>query len=324
MNTNQNNNNASVSPLVGDLGGFIIGIGETIVDIIFKNNQPISAKPGGSTFNTLISLGRLNVPCFFISEIGNDRLGENAKQCLHENNIPTDYMYQFSDGKSPVALAFLDENNNADYVFYKDYPKQRLNIEFPSVSPNDILIFGSYFSVNPVLRNRILELLHSAKNNDAIIYYDPNYRKSHLPELPDLKDSIEENFAFADIIRGSDEDFLNIYGENDIDTIYAKISRFCTNFICTKAEKRVFLYTKNFTKTYSTPTIKTISTVGAGDSFNAGILYGLKKLNISKQELPDLPEEKWDKLIEYAILFATDVCQSYENYISEKLVNELK
>ena len=302
----------------------IIGIGETIVDIIFKNNQPISAKSGGSTFNTLISLGRLNVPCFFISEIGNDRLGENVKQCLTENNISTDYIYQFSAGKSPVALAFLDEKNNADYIFHKDYPKQRLNITFPTVNLNDILIFGSYFSVNPALRNRVLELLHNAKNNDAIIYYDPNYRKAHLSELSNLKASIEENFVFADIIRGSDEDFLNIYEESDIDAVYANISRFCTNFICTKAEKGVFLYTKNFTKTYSTPTIKTISTVGAGDSFNAGILYGLQKLNISKQELPDLSEEKWDKLIEYAILFATDVCQSYENYISKKLVNDLK
>jgi len=302
----------------------IIGIGETIVDIIFKNNQPISATAGGSTFNTLISLGRLNVSCFFISEIGNDRLGENVKQCLHENNIPIDYIYEFSDGKSPVALAFLDENNNADYIFYKDYPKKRLDIEFPSVNPNDILIFGSYFSVNPVLRNRVLELLHNAKNNDAIIYYDPNYRKSHLPELSGLKHSIEENFAFADIIRGSDEDFLNICGENNIDAVYAKISRFCSNFICTKAEKGVSLYTKDIVKFYSTPSIKTISTVGAGDSFNAGILYGLRKLNISKQELPDLPEEKWDKLIEYAILFATDVCQSYENYISKEFASQLK
>jgi fructokinase len=81
----------------------------------------------------------------------------------------------------------------------------------------------------------------------------------------------------------------------------------------------VLLYTKNFTKTYTTPHIKTVSTIGAGDSFNAGIIYGLQKLNITKQELPDLPEEKWDKLIEYAIRFATDVCRHYENYISKEL-----
>ena len=54
----------------------VIGIGETILDIIFKNNRPHAAVPGGSTFNGLISLGRLEVPVSFISELGNDRVGD--------------------------------------------------------------------------------------------------------------------------------------------------------------------------------------------------------------------------------------------------------
>ena len=40
----------------------IIGIGETILDIIFKNGQPTKALPGGSVFNTMVSLGRLGIP----------------------------------------------------------------------------------------------------------------------------------------------------------------------------------------------------------------------------------------------------------------------
>lgn len=39
----------------------VIGIGETVLDIIFKNEQPIGAYPGGSAFNALISLGRCGV-----------------------------------------------------------------------------------------------------------------------------------------------------------------------------------------------------------------------------------------------------------------------
>ena len=38
----------------------VFGIGETILDIIFRNDQPQKAVPGGSVFNGLISLGRLN------------------------------------------------------------------------------------------------------------------------------------------------------------------------------------------------------------------------------------------------------------------------
>ena len=54
----------------------VIGIGETILDIIFKENQPYKAVPGGSVFNGLISLSRLDIPVSFISEIGNDHVGD--------------------------------------------------------------------------------------------------------------------------------------------------------------------------------------------------------------------------------------------------------
>ena len=53
----------------------VIGIGETVLDIIFKNEQPIGAVPGGSTFNCLISLGRSGVKASLVSETGNDHVG---------------------------------------------------------------------------------------------------------------------------------------------------------------------------------------------------------------------------------------------------------
>ena len=54
----------------------VIGIGETILDIIFKNDTPIGAVPGGSMFNGLVSLGRAGLDTAFISETGNDRVGK--------------------------------------------------------------------------------------------------------------------------------------------------------------------------------------------------------------------------------------------------------
>ena len=52
----------------------VFGIGETVLDIIFKNEQPIGAVTGGSVFNGIISLGRCGVTASFISEAGNDRV----------------------------------------------------------------------------------------------------------------------------------------------------------------------------------------------------------------------------------------------------------
>ena len=71
---------------------------------------------------------------------------------MRNNNISTDYVDCFPDGKSPISLAFLDDNQNANYIFYKNYPKQRLEVPLPPIEEDDIFIFGSYYSLNPVLR----------------------------------------------------------------------------------------------------------------------------------------------------------------------------
>ena len=65
----------------------VIGIGETVLDIIFKNGQPVSAVPGGSVYNGIISLGRAGVPAAFVSEVGDDRIGCKTVAFLKENGV---------------------------------------------------------------------------------------------------------------------------------------------------------------------------------------------------------------------------------------------
>lgn len=137
----------------------VIGIGETILDIIFRGGQPTAAVPGGSVFNGIVSLGRIGVPICFISETGNDHVGNIILNFMRENNIPTDHVNVFPDGKSPVSLAFLNNRSDAEYIFYKDYPKQRLDVEYPQIQEDDIVIIGSYYALNPVLRDKVVELL---------------------------------------------------------------------------------------------------------------------------------------------------------------------
>ena len=68
----------------------VIGIGETVFDIIFRNNDPIAAVPGGSTFNAIISLGRVGISTTFIGETGDDRIGHRIIEFLSENGVNAD------------------------------------------------------------------------------------------------------------------------------------------------------------------------------------------------------------------------------------------
>lgn len=297
----------------------IIGIGETILDILFRDGKPQAAVPGGSVYNGIVSLGRMGMDVTFISETGNDMVGRIILDNMRENGVKTDSVNVFPDGKSPVSLAFLNERNDAEYIFYKDYPKLRLDVKMPEIGKDDILMIGSYYAVSPLLRDKIKEVMDKAKDNGAIIYYDVNFRSNHVSEAIKLMPTVLENFEYADILRGSTEDFQNLFKINDPDKVYKNnVGFYCRNFICTDADKDIHLYTGSFRKTYAVEPIKTVSTVGAGDNFNAGVLYGLVKNNIGKEDLPNLSETDWDKVIRCGMDFSAEVCRSVNNSVSKE------
>ena len=298
----------------------VIGIGETVLDIIFKNNQPVGAVPGGSVFNSIISLGRSGVKCAFISETGNDRVGRTILDCLKENGVDATSVYVYPDSKSPLSLAFLNENNDAEYIFYKDHPNDRLEFTFPDIQPDDIVLFGSYYAVNPVIRPQVVGFLDYARQHGAILYYDVNFRASHKNEVMKLTPNILENLEYADIVRGSTEDFEVMFHKSDPDVIYrTQIAFYTKRFICTQGAQPVELRAENgLKKNYEVKSDgNTVSTIGAGDNFNAGFAYGLIRYNITREQIEQgLTEQQWDQLISCAQQFSAEVCRSINNSVS--------
>lgn len=98
----------------------VIGIGETILDIIFRNGQPTAAVPGGSVFNGVVSLARAGVPVSFISETGNDRVGNTILQSMRDSGMSTDYVNVFPDGKSryhwPILTRMVMRNTSSTKI----------------------------------------------------------------------------------------------------------------------------------------------------------------------------------------------------------------
>lgn len=302
----------------------VIGIGETILDIIFRNEQPTAAVPGGSVFNGIVSLARAGVPVCFISETGNDHVGNIILRFMRDNGLSTQHVNVFPDGKSPVSLAFLNDRSDAEYLFYKDYPRQRLDIDYPVITGEDIVVIASYYALNPVLRDKVTELLDRARAAGAIIYYDPNFRSSHREEAIKLAPTIIENLEYADIVRGSREDFFYMYGLQDADKIYReKVKFYCPNFLCTAGGEQVALRTATVAKEYGIPPLEAVSTVGAGDNFNAGIIYGLLKYDVRRDDLTSLDTATWDKVIACGMAFAAEVCKSVSNSISREFAKSL-
>ena len=143
--------------------------------IIFKNDKVVNAVPGGSTFNAMVSLGRSGVPVNFLSQTGNDRIGKYVIKFLDENGVNSSYVNITPYGKSPISLAFLDEQNKPDYLFYHDQQHDEIEFNYPDVQRDDIVLFGSYFAINPDVRAQVDGFLKYAKEQGAILYYDVNF-----------------------------------------------------------------------------------------------------------------------------------------------------
>jgi fructokinase len=302
----------------------IYAIGETVLDIIFKNSQPFAAKAGGACLNSSVTLGRLNLPVHFIGEYGLDEVGSLIDRFLKDNNVSTQFVYRYYDGKSSLALAFLNENNDASYDFYKLYPENRLNIDFPELQPDDIVLFGSIYAVTPEVRNKLLGFIKSARRKKAIVIYDPNFRKQHLSDLLKLQPLIYENMTLADIVRGSNEDFSFIMGANTAEEAYEQICDKSPCLLYTANVKGVWLCTPSTRVQYPVHSIQPVSTIGAGDNFNAGVVYSLYKHNIRHDDLAHISEPVWADIIATAVDFATQVCLNYDNYISLEFAENYK
>ena len=303
----------------------IYAIGETVYDIIFRKDEIITGRPGGSMLNSCISLGRIGLNVFFISEIGDDNLGRLIENYLNKNGVKTNYLSKFNEAQTSLALAFLDKNQDAHYSFYKSYPKKRLQQDFPDVNKNDVVLFGSFYSLIPEVRKAVITFVKKAKEKGAIILYDPNIRSPHKKEIPALKKYIYENFAYSDIIRASNEDFRVMFGLNEAGEVFDLISEYSNaNLIYTSGPCNVHLFTNKFFSEYSVNPIKPVSTIGAGDNFNAGIIFSIIKNNIQKSDLTDIPEKTWKILINNGISFSSEVCLSFDNYISKNFTENRK
>lgn len=303
----------------------IIGIGETVFDIIFKNNQPQAAVPGGSTFNSMISLGRTaakhgKAEVLMISETGSDQVGDIIASFMEDNGVSVKAVTRAPGTQTQISLAFLDEKNDAHYEFYKGSNQASLNVskvENLDIGRDDIVLFGSFFAINPDIRDFTRTLLMKARLAGAIIYYDINFRKNYKKDLPELINNIEENCKLSDFVRGSVDDFDCLFDNTNPEYIYSeKIKDLCPNLIVTRGDKSTE-YFRADGQHFSFPVepIETVSTIGAGDNFNAGFIYGLLDADIRREECHCLEEAILTRSLNMACRFSSNVCRSFNNYV---------
>ena len=308
--------------------GRIVAMGETVMDILFhdksgegesSNFQPFVCVPGGSAFNSIISVGRYGMDCAFIGDSGDDRIGLQTVSFMKGNNVATDYLQLHKGLHSAISLAYLDRNGDAQYDFYKDPLPQDNARPLPLWTDTDALLLGSAYAFLPPTRQLVERVLADARKAGAMVYYDVNFRPTYSARRAELLPAILDNISMSTVVRASTEDLQTLYRTDDSKKIYASVIRQrCPLFICTAGAGRILVHTPQGIYKFATPHIPSdeiVSTVGAGDNFNAGFLCEMQKLRIKSADLSGLGQKEWQPLIETATRFASAVCRSNYNYI---------
>ena len=298
----------------GHIAPNIYAIGESLIDIIFSDNDTVSAKPGGSMLNACISLGRLGHQVHFLTEFGNDKAGDRIASFLNDNNVNSEYSIRHEKRKTTLALAWLDKTGNASYSFYQDLPDKAPEIKLPDFKPGDIFLFGSSYSIRQRNRINIGNLLNCAGKAGATIIYDPNIRQSKIEDTAETRNQIFEMIEKADIIKGSDEDFTYIYQNSNQLDILRQIEKQNSLFFLTSGKNGVEVIYHGIIAHYAIPSIVPVSTIGAGDNFNVGIIHALISKHISKP----YHQESLSAMAEGGIKLAAEVCLRTENYIARR------
>lgn len=267
----------------------ILCCGESLIDMLPRQTEAgencFAPHAGGAVFNTAIALGRLGRPTGFVSGMSTDLFGEVLTTTLAASNVSSDYAIR-SD--RPTTLAFVKlVDGQASYAFYDEGTAGRMITpdDLPTLPDDTAAMFFGGISLVVEPCGETYEALMMTGPATAVRMIDPNIRPGFIKDEASYRARINRMMATADIVKLSDEDLFWLAGEGDIAEKANTILERGPSLVCiTEGAKGVTGYMRHQTVAVPANKVEVVDTVGAGDTFNAGLLAGLDRAGLLSKE----------------------------------------
>ena len=293
----------------------ILSCGEALIDMLPRTSTLGEAcfapYAGGAVMNTAIALGRLGAPSGFFSGLSTDMLGEILTQTLEASSVDTSYCAR---SNRPTTVAFVKlVNGQATYAFYDENTAGvTLSQDQLPTLPAQIttLFFGGISLVNDPAASTYAAL-QARESATRVTMIDPNIRLGFIAgkEVP-YRARIEAMIARADIVKLSDEDLAWVMGQGDIVTLARQIIAQGPKVVfITEGAKGARAITATQDRFVAAQKITVADTVGAGDTFNAGVLAALNAAGaLTKPRLAALSDAELDAALSLGTRAAAVTC----------------
>ncbi len=255
----------------------ILCAGEALIDMLPRETRDNAAAfqpfAGGAVFNTSIALGRLGVPVGFFSGISTDFFGELLVDGLTASGVDASFAAR-SD--RPTTLAFVRlVDGHATYAFYDENTAGRMltDADLPSVDDNVKALFFGGISLVVEPCAKAYEALMQREAGARVTMIDPNVRPSFIKDEAVYRERVTRMMALADIVKVSDEDLGWLMGEGDTAAKARELQALGPAVVfVTQGADGVTAYHTGGDLFVASQRVEVVDTVGAGDTFNAGVL----------------------------------------------------
>ncbi|MBO9628625.1 MAG: carbohydrate kinase [Shinella sp.] len=281
----------------------ILCCGEALIDMLPRTTtlgeDTYAPYAGGAIFNTAIALGRLGVPTGFFTGLSDDMMGDILRKTLAESGVDYSYCATLS---RPTTVAFVKlVNGHATYAFYDEGTAGRMitEAELPDLGDDcEALHFGA-ISLIPEPCGSTYEALLKREHEKRVISLDPNIRPGFIKDKDAHMARIRRMAGMADIVKFSDEDLAWFGLEGDEDALARHwLHHGAKLVVVTRGAQGAVGYTAAHKVTVPSERVTVVDTVGAGDTFDAGVLASLKMQNLlTKQQVSALSEDQIAKVL---------------------------
>lgn len=262
----------------------ILCCGEALIDMIPMPTQSgrdgFVPYAGGAVFNTAIALGRLGEKVGMVTGLSTDLFGRLLTEALRESHVDTERVI-LSD--RPTTMAFVQlKDGHATYTFYDENSAGRMirPQELPAVS-DDVaaLYFGGISLACEPGAETYAELLDRAGANRAVMV-DPNIRPGFIRDIDSYRQRLWRMMALTDIVKVSDDDLNWLYpGEDSLSAKAAqlRLAGPAVVIVTRGGSGASAFFGEGEEVNVSARKVTVVDTVGAGDTFNAGVLASLSR-----------------------------------------------